>query len=253
MLHYQRLLLFLFLYAVPCTCIKAQIVNIESARIQSDTTGWLGTLGAAISLTKNTQQVFAAEGNAHLQYKSDKSLYLILANYGFLKTTDKKLIDNAFFHFRYNYKLNRTVRWEAFTQVQNNIITRIKSRFLLGTGPRFKIVSAKVFRFYAASLLMYEVEKEKDLPELHRDMRSSSYVSFSIYPNDRIEIISTSFYQPRLSEFADYRILNQSSLKVKAGKRLTVSLNYNYLFDSRPAAGIPETNYSLLTGFEYEF
>lgn len=248
----KRWLCLLFCFFL-LTGTKAQIVNIESARIQSDTTGWQGTFGAALSLTKNTQQVFAAESNAHLQYKSNRSLYLILGNYGFLKTTDKKLIDNAFFHFRYNYKINRTLRWEAFTQVQNNVITKIKSRFLIGTGPRFKIASSKIFRLYAASLLMYEIEKEIGYAELHKDVRSSSYASFSVYPSDRIEIISTTFYQPRVNDFTDHRILNQSSLKVKASKRLTIGLNYNYLFDSHPAAGIPQTNYSLLTGLEYAF
>ena len=253
MLQYARFLLLLSICFARFTITKAQIVNIESARMQSDTTGWLGTIGAGLSLTKNTQQVFAAEGSAHLQYKSDKSLYLILANYGLLKTADKKIIDNAFLHFRYNYKINKTLRWEAFTQIQNNVVTKIKSRFLTGTGPRFKIISTKVFRLYAASLLMFEIEKETGVNDLQKNFRLSSYASFSIYPNDRIEIISTTFYQPKLKQFSDYRILNQSSFKVKASKRLTVGINWNYLFDSYPAAGIPQTNYFLGSGLEYEF
>ena len=251
--NYAKRIPLAFTFVILSLVTKAQIVNIESARMQSDTTGWLGTLGAATSLTKNTHQVFAAEANAHLQYKSNRSLYLILGNYGFLKTTNQKLIDNAFLHFRYNYKINKTLRWEAFTQIQNNIVTRIKSRFLIGTGPRFKIVSTKIFRFYAASLAMYEIEKETGINVLHKDVRLSSYASLSVYPNDRIEIISTTFYQPRVDEFNDYRILNQSTLKVKASKRLTLCVTWNYLFDNFPATGIPKENYSLNTGLEYEF
>lgn len=251
--NYAKRIPFTLTFVILSVVTKAQIVNIESARMQSDTTGWMGTLGAAVSLTKNTQQVFAAEANAHLQYKSNRSLYLILGNYGFLKATNQKLIDNAFLHFRYNYKINKTIRWEAFTQIQNNIVTRIKSRFLIGTGPRFKIISTKKFRFYAATLAMYEVEKEVGLRELHKDVRSSSYASFSVYPNDRIEIISTTFYQPRFDKFNDYRILNQSAVKVKASKRLTLGFCWNYLFDNFPATGIPKENYSLNTGLEFEF
>jgi hypothetical protein len=253
MVRFTRPLYLLLLCCISFTNSKAQIVNVESARIQSDTTGWLGSVAASLSLTKNTQQVFAAEAGAHLQYKTKKSLYLILANYGFLKSADSKLIDNAFLHFRYNYKINRTIRWEAFTQVQNNLVTKIKSRFLIGTGPRFKIISTKVFRFYAASLLMFEAEKETGVDKLQENLRQSTYASFSIYPSNRIEIISTTFYQPKWGQFSDYRILNQSSLKVKASKKLTLTTNYNYLLDSHPAAGIPETNYNLSTGFEYDF
>jgi hypothetical protein len=251
--NYTKHCLILVFFTFQLITGKAQIVNIESARIQSDTTGWLGTAAAAVSLTKNTQQVFDAEASAHLQYKSKRSLYLILGSYGLLKTKDENLIDNAFLHFRYNYKVNKTLRWEAFTQIQNNLVTLIKSRFLIGTGPRFKIASTKIFRFYAASLLMYEIEKETGVNDLHKNFRSSSYASFSIYPNDRMEIISTTFYQPRVDKFNDYRILNQSSFKVKASKRLTLGVNWNYLFDNYPALGIPQVNYYLSTGLEYAF
>ena len=151
--------LFCFLFIVSSAC-HAQIVNTEKARMQSDTTGWMGNAGASLSLVKNTQQVFTADANAHLQYKSKKSLYLILASYGFLKGGNNKLIDNTFIHLRYNYKLNKTIRWEVFTQLQNNVVTKIKSRYLLGTGPRFKILSTKIIRLYAASLIMYEHETE---------------------------------------------------------------------------------------------
>jgi hypothetical protein len=229
-------------------------VNIERARMQSDTTGWLGNAGASVALTKNVQQVFATDFDAHIQYKSVKSLYLLLGNYGFLKGAGSKLIDNTFFHFRYNYKINKLLRWEAFTQVQQNVITNIRSRFLLGTGPRFKLLSTKLIKLYAASLIMYEREKENTGANfIHNDIRSSSYVSFTVTPNKQMEIISTSFFQPLFNNWSDFRILNQVSLRVKAGKRLGLKVNWNYLNDSNPVPGIPSVNYSLSTGLDYEF
>ncbi len=248
-----KLCILFCLFILPLAS-QAQIVNIEKARMQSDTTGWMGSAGASMSLTKNTQQVFSSELDTHLQYKSKKSLYLILGSYGFLKGANNKLIDHAFLHFRYNYKMNKTIRWEIFTQLQNNLITLIKSRFLLGTGPRFKIFSNKTFRLYAGALVMYEQEQESgSLPQLHKDLRNSNYVSFSFTPNKMLEIVSTSFFQPLLKEWNDYRILNQISVKAKAGKHLGLKLNWNYLNDAFPAKGIPSVNYSLSTGMEYDF
>jgi hypothetical protein len=233
---------------------KAQIVNIETARMQSDTTGWMGSMGAELALTKNVKEVFSANVDAHLQYKTKKSLYLILASYGFLKGDGESLINNTFFHIRYNYKLSPVVRWEVFTQLQQNVISNIKYRFLFGTGPRFKILSTKLIRLYAASLMMYEEEKEQTSPAiLHTDFRNSSYVSFTITPNKQVEIISTTFFQPLLNDLGDYRILNQASLRVKAGKKLGIRINWNYLNDSKPAAGIPSVNYTLSTGMDYNF
>jgi hypothetical protein len=231
----------------------SQIVNIERARMQSDTVGWLGSAGASLSLTRNSQQVFNSDLDAHIQYKSKKNLYLLLGNYGFLKGGNTKLIDYAFLHLRFNTKITRTLRWEIFTQLQDNVINRIQWRFLLGTGPRFKLVSTKICRLYAAALLMYEQERESGSHVNHTDIRSSSYVSLTVIPNNNVEIISTTFFQPLLKDINDYRLLNQTSLKVKAGKHVRVKINWNYLNDNFPAPGIPSVNYTLATGFDYEF
>ena len=141
-----------YIVLVACftfSAVKAQIVNIERARMQSDTTGWMGTAGSAVALTQNKTQIFTADIDAHIQYKSKKSLYLFLGSYGFLKADGKNLIDNTFFHIRYNYKVNSILRWEVFTQLQQNVINNIKSRFLFGTGPRFKILSTNIIHLYA--------------------------------------------------------------------------------------------------------
>ena len=231
----------------------AQIVNIENARFHSDTTGWMGNTGAALALYKNTTEVFVFNANAHVQYKTKKNLFLLLGSYGFVKAAGNDLIDNSFLHFRYNRKLNNIVRWEIFTQIQQNAITKIDYRFLAGTGPRFKLIDTKKIRLYAASLLMYEYEKETISPVMiHKDWRNSSYISVSFLPNAYIEMVTTSFYQPRINSSSDYRLLNQSKLKIKAGTRLSLVLNYNYLFDTFTAAETPKTNYSFSTGMDYD-
>lgn len=222
--------------------------------MQSDTTGWMGNAGSSFSLVKNTRQVFSADVDAHLQYKTQNSLWLILGSYGFLKGAGTKFIDNTFFHLRYNYKLNKVIRWELFTQLQKNVITLIKSRFLVGTGPRFKIASNEHLHLYAATLVMYEQEKEKTATAAeHKDVRNSSYVSATIIPNKYMELVSTVFFQPLLKDVNDFRILHQASLKVKAAKNFSIRINWNYLNDSKPVLGIPSVNYSLTSGLEYDF
>jgi Protein of unknown function, DUF481 len=240
---------------VPHTS-SAQIVNIEKARMQSDTTGWMGGAGMAVALTQNTQKIFLADLEAHLQYKTsnDKGLWLILGNYGFLKAGGSKLISNGFMHLRYNRKINEWLRWEVFGQFQNNSITQIDSRVLAGTGPRFKLVKNKILRLYAASLLMFESEKERTTPVVsHNDFRSSSYISLTWTPAPNLEVITTSFFQPLLKKMSDYRILNQASLRVKATRHFSLSLKWNYLHDRFPAGTAPKTTYTFATGIDYDF
>jgi hypothetical protein len=234
--------------------LSAQIVNIESARMQSDTTGWMGGAGAGITLAKNVEKIFIVNTDVHLQYKTKKDLWLILGSSNLLKVGDEKFFSNMFLHLRYNRKLNDWLRCEVFGQAQNNQVTQIDSRFLAGMGPRFKILSNKIIRFYAASLVMYECEKERTIPVVsHNDIRSSNYASFTITPAGNIEIISTTFFQPLFNKPSDYRILNQSAVKVKASKHFALSLRFSYLHDRFPAGTAPHTTYNFTTGLEYEF
>jgi hypothetical protein len=249
---FSYLLIGLFLCA-HCA-LDAQIVNIESSRMQSDTTGWKGRAGTSFAFTKNVEDVIQINLNAHLQYKTAKDLWLILLDYGFLKAGPQKFVSNSFGHIRYNHKLNSWLRWEIFGQAQKNYITQIDSRYLLGTGPRFKILDKKIFRLYAASLFMFEYEKERTVPPVfHNDIRNSSYVSFTILPADNVEIISTTFYQPLLKNFSDSRILNQAVVRVKTGKHFGISLTWNYLHDRFPAGDAPKTTYNFAMGIDCEF
>ena len=251
----KRIFLFtlLILTVIPRDS-EAQIINVENARMQSDTTGWMGNVGALVSMTKNTEEVFLVQFNAHVQYKTKKDLFLILGNYGFLSGSSQNLINNSFPHLRYNRKLNLVLRLEFFTQVLQNPITKIDYRFLTGAGPRFKLADNSKFRLYAASLVMHEYERELDVEKtIHNDLRSSSYVSFSFLPNDNVELINTFFYQPLFTYLNDYRILDQFKFSAKAGKRLSLAVNLNYLYDNKPVIGVPKINYTISTGIEYNF
>lgn len=234
----------------------AQIVNVESARMQSDTTGWMGNAGVSFSLNQSVQRIIDVEFDNHIQYKTpgNKDLWLLLTSYGFQKGGTQKFVNNSLVHLRYNHKLNSWLRWEIFTQLQNNLITQIRSRFLLGTGPRLKIFSTEIIRLYAATLLMYERERENIKPPIiHNDIRSSSYISFTITPQKEIELISTTYFQPLISKISDWRVLNQATLKVKFGKHFRFSLLWNYLHDRYPAGTAPRTTYTLKSGVDYEF
>lgn len=250
--NFITLLLFILILSVLNS--SAQVVNIETSRMQSDTTGWMGGASAGLTTGQELDRIFRTSVGVHLQYKTQKNLWLILGSYDFFKGGSRKFTDNSFFHLRFNRKLNKWLRWEIFGQAQNNLITQMKARILLGTGPRFKICSTTIFRLYAASLVMYEREREKTTPAVkHNDIRSSSYVSFTIVPVSNVELISTTFYQPLFKKISDYRIMNEATLKVKAYKQFGLSLSWRYLHDSNPAGTARQTTYLFSSGVNFDF
>jgi len=234
----------------------AQVINAESERKHSDSAGWKGNLGMNMTLIQNTQTIFLVNAESHLQYTTtgDKGLWLFLGSYGFLKTNGVENVSNAYLHIRYNKKLNNWLRWEIFGQYQNNAITQIDSRFLFGTGPRFKLIKVKKFRMYTGCLFMYEREKEKTDPVIvHNDLRNSSYISFSWNPRENIELTSTTYYQPLLKKFADYRVMNQLGFKINATPHFGMETKWSYLYDSYPAGEAPKAPFLFSTGFSYDF
>lgn len=247
----------LLLLSTAAACITAnesrgQIVNMESQRYHTDTTGWAGSVGGSFALTNYGQKVFDVDANAHVQYKSKKSLYLFLGGYGFLKGDKQSYVDYGFLHLRYNYKLTKVLRLEAFTQLQQNTITKIKFRYLIGAGPRFKILETAKTKLYMGSLPMYEVEKETGATHNITDWRCSNYLSFTFAPNKQTEFVTTTYYQPVMFDAGDYRLLNQSSFKIKAAKKVSVVIRYNYQYDASPAAGVTSETYTFGTGVDVD-
>lgn len=233
---------------------NAQIVNVESKRLQSDTTGWLGSLGTSFQLENSSVKVISIDAEAHLEYKAPRSLYLFLVNYTLLKGEETTLQNNLFYHLRYNYKFSKLLRWEAFTQMQQNNLAGIKSRFLIGTGPRFKISGTKKLALYASTAIMYENEQELTKPiTIHHDLRSSSYITISWKPRENLDIVSTMFYQPLYKDFSDFRLLHDLSLNFKFTKNFSFVTSWNYLYDSRPALDIPNEIFTLKNGVKYTF
>ncbi len=250
----MRFVLIIVLFFFFSLTASAQlIVNVENSRIQSDTTGWKGDFGTSFGITQNVQQIISVNATAHLQYKAKKDMYLFLANYNFLRGNNQELTNNMFYHLRYNRQLTPVLRWEAFTQWQQNNITNIDLRSLVGTGPRFKVHESKRVRLYAAALAMYEYEKDKNPKQIHRDMRSDNYVTVTYKPNQIFDLTSTTFYQPLFRQFSDFRILNQITFNIKATKHVSVSINWDYSYDAFPSVGTPQVNYTLTNGFSYTF
>ena len=138
-------------------------------------------------------------------------------------------------------------------QWQQNNINNIELRALYGTGPRFTLAEKPRFRFYAASLVMYEHERDKKPEVTCRDTRGDFYVSFTYKPNPVFDITTTTFYQPLFRAPEDLRILNQLTFTIRATKHLSLSTNWDYSYDAFPAFGTPNINYIISNGINYTF
>ena len=99
---------------------------------------------------------------------------------------------------------------------------------------------------------MYEYEKTSEINisqfVFHR---MSSYLSMSLkLPNKLGELVSVSYYQPRLDMFNDYRISNQTSLSFNLTSKILFSNTLNLVYDSEPPVDINRLNLNFTNGIK---
>ncbi len=249
----MKYLIALFIFSFSITA-KSQILNAESLRKVTDTSGFSGSASLNFSIKRDVNAYFGLSSSTHLQYKMNSHLVLLKNDFDLKNIEGNKFENAGISHLRYNYRFHPRIAWEVFTQAQYNKVSKINFRGLLGTGPRFKLTNSENYKFYFGSHIMFEYEELSDgTTPLQKDFRSTSYLSFSMYPTKTFSIISTTYFQPKLEDFGDYRLSNQTSLLFNLFKNFAFKTSYTFVYDQTPAEGIPNSQYNLLSGVVYSF
>ncbi len=262
-----RIAVFMVLLAYAPS-LDAQIVNIERRRIQTDTTGLFGSLHFNFSGSKTTKSIISFGAGTFLELKParkgdpeySRDLWLFITDFNLVSGDNEKFSNAGFGHIRFTRKLGKDhsrlghfVRWENFAQVQYNGLTKIGTRALLGTGPRFKLTDSEVSKFYLGVAYMYEYQELIDPEVILRENRMSSYFSFTLLPEENVSFISTTYFQPVLNNFSDYRLSNETTLTLDITKSFSFSFSFNYNFNSTPPSEVPNNTYYFRNRLEYSF
>lgn len=231
----------------------AQVINIENKRFLNDTNGWVGNVDFNFNVFNNTQQVLQFSNAIRVQYQKNRSRFILLNDLNFIKAGNTDFANAGYQHFRYNYKVSKWLTMEAFTQTQYNPVLKLDFRYLLGAGPRLKLLKKENARIYIAALYMYEYDDIIDDVVNLYEHRLSSYLTCTFSLFKTVELTSTTFYQPNIENTADYRIANDSGLEIQINKHLNFKSTFNMLYDTKQPTGIPDLVYSFRNGLSIKF
>jgi len=232
----------------------SQIVNIENMRLASKQEGFTGSIDLNLNFTMNTVQLLQIGDRVRIGYNKKKHHFLLLTDHSFISTKDVSIVNLGFEHVRYNYSFKDSgyVRLEIFEQAQFNKIQKINLRFLLGAGLRFHLLDEEHYQLNFGTGLMAEYEELIDYG-ISRDILSNNYFSFDGQFSDHVGMNNITYLQPKLIDFGNYRLSNETQIRFTINKHLTYRIIYSLTHDSRDIEGVRKTNYTFRNALSFTF
>lgn len=246
MMHRLFPVIFLLLGFAPGA--RAQ-VNIEKLRVFTGDGAQL-TFDGDVVLQSGNAELYEVGLGTRLDVRRAEHYAFLIGSVRYGERGEKAFKNRAFAHLRYTHTFSDPVRGEAFTQVEHDGFTLLNLRSLVGLGLRLRYYEAESFSLYQGTALMPEHEElQADRVEVHpastTTLRWSNYLNIRLAVSDAVSFSNTFYFQPRLDDFGDTRILDDAVLAFKITEGLTFSTAFNLRYDSRPPDGIGAFDLSL--------
>lgn len=250
----KKIILFCLLSSFNLSAVAQSVVHAESKHLRAKKQGFSADIEVGLNFVQNVNDVFSSQNRTKLQYAKGKSTFLSLNALNLTIFNESRILNDGFQHFRYGYKVNDWLKWEAFIQGQYNEIIKIKGRYLAGTGPLFKIIETKEdsINVFIGTMYMPEYEEETT-DKINRHHRWNNMLVFGWPINDNIDIDIISYYQPDIVRFKDFRLSSEISLSIKIIDQLNFRFSIAHFYDADPPDGIRKTFYNVRNSLTFDF
>lgn len=230
------------------------IVNAEDMTLLVDEEGLAGKVALSANGDRGNVTTNGAEISSLLRLNHGKYTEILALNYKYSQSRGVRNANKSYLHLRHRYHLNEAWALEGFGQTQQDEFANLKVRALLGAGVRWS-QKRDIWHFYLGVGSFYEYEKLRKSAsnaKLHF-WRASTYMTTDYLLSEQVKLHETVYFQPVWSDMADFRVLNDTALKVSLTEHLALSLTLEVTYDSRPPVGTVKGNVSYKTGVEYHF
>lgn len=252
----MKVKLIIFILYLP-VYIFAQI-NIEKFRQNQDSVGISAIISAGFSIKTGNTQYTIIDGGGRINYNKENyyTFFVFNGDYGWID--GNQFSNTALFHLRYVPRLSEFLQLEIFSQIDYDKARLLLFRDLIGSGLRFKIYTVKNYKLRIGSGFMYEHERY-DLPATAKhkirtyDVRWTNYFDNEIELQENLKLFSVVYYQPRVNEFSNTRILSENNLVVDVSRHFSFFITYDLRFDSNPPDGKKETDTKSKFGISLNF
>lgn len=237
-------------------------VNTEKLRLSPEGEGFTGSV--AVSLTVKTGNVDQVEssGSVGVASRWGKNMAFVVGTtkYATKRKRADRLSDYAegaertvldeehrysnahLVAARYNRFFTEKAIGEVFAQGEYNEFLLLDLRALAGVGGRFSLFDEEHADGWLGLGYMAELERltpdaiDPDEPADVLAHRLTSYLTLSVMINERTDLTTTTYFQPRLTQLTDFRVYNESTLTLGLSEWLAWAVTFTLRHDSDPPA-----------------
>lgn len=180
--------------------------------------------------------------------------FIFLNASGSYEKDDGELEDReAFAHIRYNFQFYSWLWGEVFEQIETNENRRIQQRRLSGIGPRFGIEWNRFGGYYGSAYMFEQNNIANEFGNTYLNMhRWSNYWSL-ILDFDEIVISNTTYYQPKLDNFKDYRTFSITKLDISATDLLGAQFAATVKYENNVPDGVKKRDIEYINSLVLKF
>ncbi len=234
------------------TIINAEALNSETdSSIYALAFAYDGTQG---NLTMN--QIGLSPNIILLRSRNE---YKLLGGYSFLSEQGENIMNSGYIHLRHNFKISERLKTLAFYQVQFNEVLLLNQRQLFGLGLRYRLIDKDSLSYDISAGPMREYEMldgaslEPGETIATSFTRASIVSSFSWEAGKNFSIHHVLYYQPYLSDFSDFRLLNDLNFVVSLSKYFSLVTAVTTRYDNLPPSTLKKFDNAVSIGVNVKF
>jgi len=233
-------------------------VNTERFRGQVDKEGSRGSVELHFSNRTGNSDLQSGGAAINLGWRNDPNRIFFVGRVDVGTTRASTTINRGFTHLRGDRQLSPRWDWELFVQREYDRFARLDSRTLLGTGPRWTVISNKTVTAHLGVAYMAEWEKINvasgaDDDASGRFHRVSSHLSLSVKAGQWVTLSNVIYVQPRWGERRDTRVLDELSARFSMGGPLSLKITLVVRRDGAPPTGVKPLDTHLSNRLVWDF
>lgn len=234
---------------------NATIVNVLTPSIGPLDEGWKGSVKAGGTVHAGNEKRTGANLAAGLTYKKENHLSRFHASLDVGRAFGEVTSQKAFVNARHLWQVHEGVAPFGFVQVDHNPFRGLAVRDLFGAGVDLRMGRSKHAEAHLGLSVMgeHQVHNEgfvDDDSGLHA--RFSTYATVAV-KTEGILLASTTFFQPRVDQPANFRILQELSMTLDVNTYLDWNVLLRLEQDSRPPNDIEPFDLALRSGIVVGF